>query len=120
MRMAEAQAIIASKNAEEARIAAAGYRVSFERREGIALAGDFFPARDEPPIPTAMDAWNLALSFAMCDPEGKLYVNIRVVSIATGLAARGYRAKLNSHPKVVDDGDARGTAEGRRRPDDGG
>ncbi len=57
-----------------------GFRVSFERVEGIALVSDHFPERDEDPIKTEEEAWRLEDLFAKKTAGG--CVNIYVVDEA--------------------------------------
>jgi hypothetical protein len=76
---------------------AAGYRVSFERREGGLLVSDFFPDRDEPTIPSLDEAWKLATEFAAVDPSH--YVNVYVIVGHDWTPVEGYQSrKLNWHP----------------------
>lgn len=58
MKMREAMAVI---NGQPEPV---GYQVSFERVCGSVLVGDYFPANNEPPIPTEEEAWDLARKFA--------------------------------------------------------
>ncbi len=77
--------------------AAAGYRVSFEKREGGMLYSDHFPDRDEPPIVTLDDAWRLAEDWAKVDPN--TYVNVYVVNALDWVPVDGYNdRKLNRYP----------------------
>lgn len=57
-----------------------GYMVSFERKEGLILAGDYFPDkhRGDPLIPTEEEAWMLAQKFA-ARTVGKC-VNVYVIT----------------------------------------
>lgn len=93
MRMNEAKALIDR---------AAGYRVSFERREGHLLISDYFPERNEPPIADEGDAWKLARGFAMVDPL--VYVNVYVIHAEDFSPVAGYDAKkLNRYPELAID-----------------
>lgn len=69
-----------------------GFRVSFEHREGHMLASDFFPDRDEAPIETEKEAWQLAAWFAEKAPVN--FVNIYVVNAKTFLPVDGYRERM--------------------------
>ena len=74
-----------------------GFRVAFERRENGMLRSDYFPERDENPIPTETEAWNEARSFAAVAP--KEYVNIYVIRCDDWTPVPGYAAKrLRTHP----------------------
>ena len=54
-----------------------GFRVAFEVKDKMALRSDYFPDRDEEPIPTEEEAWVLAKQFASV-AKGMFY-NIYVV-----------------------------------------
>ena len=69
-----------------------GFRVSFERRSGGMLTGDYFPDRDEMPIATESGAWNLAACFGMYAPEE--YVNIYVIRADNFAPVPGYRDRM--------------------------
>lgn len=103
MKISEALGMIAAQQAEAARVARGGYRVSFQRRERNILSSDHFPERDEEPIDTEDEAWRLAREFAACDPRGANYVNIYVIKASDWAPVDGYSArKMNEYPRVVD------------------
>ncbi len=68
-----------------------GFRVAFEKRQGLVLAGDHFPERDEPLIATEDEAWRLAGEFAAKAPPE--YVNIYVID-HTWQPVSGYRERM--------------------------
>jgi hypothetical protein len=63
-----------------------GYRVIFEHVEGCILRSDYFPDKDEQPLPTAEDAWTLAQRFAV-QTRGRC-VNIYVADQSWNLVPR--------------------------------
>lgn len=66
MKLEEAKRIIYSKlDINRPR----GYRVVFEKKEGIFLRGDHFPEHGEPLIQTPEEAWDLAVKFAEATRE---------------------------------------------------
>lgn len=99
MKLQQANDIIAAAKAEAARVARGGYRVHFERRERSMLISDYFPERDEDPIPDEEQAWALAEAFADADPRGSTYVNIYVISAADWTPVPDYNnRRRNTHP----------------------
>ncbi len=84
MKRAEAAAIINGEDKPP------GYRVCFNVRDGICLRGDFFPDRDEPPIPNEEEAWRLARAFA--DKTRGKCVDIYVIT-ADWRPVAGYQSK---------------------------
>jgi len=77
MKHAQALAIIRNRKPPPPK----GYRVSFERREGLAtLRSDYFPEHGEPLIKDIEKAWTLARLFADATRDGDLQcVNVYVV-----------------------------------------
>lgn len=71
-----------------------GFRVHFERRGGGFLESDVFPGRDEKPLETPVEAWELAEQFAEVDPEK--YVNVYVIDGRTFVPYSARR--LNVYP----------------------
>lgn len=69
-----------------------GYRVSFERREGGMLIGDFVPDRDEEPIKTEDEAWTLAAQLAGALRDGA--TNFLVCYADDFCPVEGYKKKM--------------------------
>jgi hypothetical protein len=82
MKLAEAQARIMESQA--------GYRVAFEWIEATGLRSDYFPERDEMPIPEEGDAWLMAIDFANAT-KGET-CNLYVVYAGTFKPVPGYEA----------------------------
>jgi hypothetical protein len=68
-----------------------GYRVSFERRNGASLTGDYFPERDEMPICTELEAWDLARRFAIARDDA---VNVYVIRGDNFVPVDGYERQV--------------------------
>ncbi len=76
----------------------AGYRVSFEIKDGGVLRSDYFPDKDETALKTEDEAWEWAARFAFAG-KNKNIVNVYVISANDFNPAPGYeKRKLNIFP----------------------
>jgi hypothetical protein len=81
----------------------AGYRVEFEKIESGVLVSDHFPDNDEPTIPSANEAWQLATLFAHAGKK-KGIVNVYVIHGDDYTPVAGYKEKeLNIYPPPLEE-----------------
>lgn len=72
-----------------------GFRVHFEKHVKCFYKADYFPDRDEPPLKTEAEAWELAQKFSVAADSS--YSNIYVVDGKTRKPVEGYLEKKLRH-----------------------